>query len=615
MIRNVGQVDLDILVHIKFSVIFFYMKRLQFLTLIFFTAIYITGCKTTESVPSFNSYLYPQGKKATIRSIDGWDKRKFDFYFMEATRLKMMGDLQNSISYYREALNIDSTCATCYYELGNMLIQNKEIPASENFLFKAVQLDPTNEEFVSLLSKLYINLNKDTLALSATQHLLQLKPEKPEYRYQMAQIYYKMKNYNKAIDELNVLEQSMGINENITLEKVSIYEEQENIKSAEAELQKLIDRYPANSNYRVYLGDFYIQHKKFKQAKKVYDQVLQDDPSNGFVYFSLANFYLIGDDLPAFKRSLFAGFTNGNIPLDVKLQKLMTFLVSKDQINHPLTNADFHALLDTLVHVHPYSAKVYNIYGNFLLDQKDTVKAADQFDTSLLIDQRQEDVWNQYLIITFQSQDTSRFSSIFPRCMDVYPDNGFFNYLGGLFYFTKKDYDLALNHLNKAVVAPDYADGFYSDVYGLIGDIWHLKNNLDSAWVNYDKSLQLNSNNVAVLNNYAYYLAINNLNLDKAEDMISRVIELEPGKATYLDSYAWVLFKKGKFLDALFVIEQAIEADGSESGVIQEHYGDILFKNGDVEKALIYWKKAAETGSPDLSESLPKKIRDRSYYE
>lgn len=591
------------------------MKRLHFFGLIFFTAIYITGCKTTESVPSFNSYLYPQGKKATIQTIDGWDQRKFDFYFMEATRLKMMGDLQNSISYYREALNIDSTCATCYYELGNILIQNKEIPASETFLFKAVQLDPTNEEFVSLLSKLYINLNKDTLALSATQHLLELKPQNPEYRYQMAQLYYKMKNYSKAVDQLNILEQNMGINESISLEKVSIYEEQDNLKSAEDELLKLIDRYPANSNYRVYLGDFYIQHKKITQAKKVYDQVLQDDSSNGFVYFSLANFYLINDDLPAFKTNLLLGFENGNIPLDVKLQKLMSFMVTKDQKNHPLKDDDFHAILDTLVHVHPYSAKVYNIYGNFLLDQKDTVNAGNQFDTSLLIDQRQEEVWNQYLIITFQSQDTSRFNTIFPQCMAVYPDNGFFNYLGGLSYFMQARYDMALDHLNKAVAAPDYADGFYSDAYGLIGDIWHLKNNLDSAWVNYDKSLKLNANNVAVLNNYAYYLAINNLNLDKAEDMISRVIELEPGKATYLDSYAWVLFKKGKFLDALFVIEQAIEADSSESGVIQEHYGDILFKNGDVDKALIYWQKAAATGSSDLSETLPQKIRDRSYYE
>jgi tetratricopeptide (TPR) repeat protein len=591
------------------------MKRLHFLVLIFLAAIYITGCKTTESVPSFNSYLYPEGKKATIQTIDGWDQRKFDFYFMEATRLKMMGDLQNAISYYREALNIDSTCATCFYELGNILIQNEEVLASEVFLLKAVQLDPTNEEFVSLLSKLYLNLNKDTMALSATQHLLQLKPQNPEYRYQMAQIYYKMKNYNKAIDELNVLEQNMGINENITLEKVSIYEEKNDLKSAQSELVKLIDRYPANSNFRVYLGDFYIQHKKAAQAKNIYDKVLQDDPSNGFVYFSLANFYLINDDLPAFKSNLFLGFENGNIPLDVKLQKLMPFMVTKDQQNHPLNKDDFYAILDTLVHVHPYSAKVYNIYGNFLLDQKDTARAADQFETSLLIDQRQEDVWNQFLIITFQLEDTTRFNAIFPHCMAVYPDNGFFNYLGGLSYFMQKRYDLALNHLNKAVVASDYADGFYSDTYGLIGDIWHLKNNLDSAWVNYDRSLKLNSNNVAVLNNYAYYLAINNLQLDKAEDMINRVIELEPGKSTYLDSYAWILFKKGKFLDALFVIEQAIEADVSESGVIQEHYGDILFKNGEVDKALKYWQKAALSGSSDLSKFLPQKIRDRSYYE
>jgi tetratricopeptide (TPR) repeat protein len=80
--------------------------------------------------------------------------------------------------------------------------------------------------------------------------------------------------------------------------------------------------------------------------------------------------------------------------------------------------------------------------------------------------------------------------------------------------------------------------------------------------------------------------------LDKAEEMISNVIQLEPSNATYLDTYAWVLFKRGKYMEALFIIEQAIENGGDTMGVVLEHYGDILYKVGNKEEALKYWKMA-----------------------
>src|SRR5690606_39670162 len=62
-----------------------------------------------------------------------------------------------------------------------------------------------------------------------------------------------------------------------------------------------------------------------------------------------------------------------------------------------------------------------------------------------------------------------------------------------------------------------------------------------------------------ILNNYAYYLSIEGIELAKAETMISKVIELEPLNPTYLDTYAWILFKRENYLEALYFIEQRSE--------------------------------------------------------
>ena len=116
-----------------------------------------------------------------------------------------------------------------------------------------------------------------------------------------------------------------------------------------------------------------------------------------------------------------------------------------------------------------------------------------------------------------------------------------------------------------------------------------------------------------VLNNYSYYLSVLGKDLDKAERMSAKTIEIEPGNATFLDTYAWILFKKGQFLEAKFIIERAIDNMDEPSGVVVEHYGDILFKNGNINGALEQWKKALEIGGH--SDLLEQKIERKEYID
>jgi predicted negative regulator of RcsB-dependent stress response len=60
-------------------------------------------------------------------------------------------------------------------------------------------------------------------------------------------------------------------------------------------------------------------------------------------------------------------------------------------------------------------------------------------------------------------------------------------------------------------------------------------------------------------------------------------------------------------------METAIRNGGEKNGVIVEHYGDILYMLGDVEKALEQWKKALEIG--DTSEFINEKIKQKRYID
>ena len=120
-----------------------------------------------------------------------------------------------------------------------------------------------------------------------------------------------------------------------------------------------------------------------------------------------------------------------------------------------------------------------------------------------------------------------------------------------------------------------------------------------------------NSSNIGALNNYAYYLSVERRNLDKAEEMSYKTVKAEPDNATYLDTYAWILFEKGNYAEARLYIDDAMKSDGGKSDVIVEHCGVIFYLSGYGDKALEYWNQALMLGSK--SRTLLEKIRMKKY--
>ena len=112
--------------------------------------------------------------------------------------------------------------------------------------------------------------------------------------------------------------------------------------------------------------------------------------------------------------------------------------------------------------------------------------------------------------------------------------------------------------------------------------------------------------------------------LDKAEEMSYRTVKAEPNNATYLDTYAWILFEKGKYVEARIYIDQALLNGGDKSSVVVEHCGDIYYLNGEHEKAVEYWKQSEKMADkPEEGEEprpldemrlLRKKIANKKYY-
>ena len=189
----------------------------------------------------------------------------------------------------------------------------------------------------------------------------------------------------------------------------------------------------------------------------------------------------------------------------------------------------------------------------------------------------------------------------------------FYYYLGISYYQTDRS-DEALATFLKGVEQADAGTdkSIVSDFYQMIGDLYHEKRKNDLAYAAYDSSLVYNPDNIGTLNNYAYYLSLERRDLDKAEEMSYKTVKAEPHNSTYLDTYAWILFEKGRYTEAKLYIDEAVRNEAEPSAAVMEHCGDIYYMAGDVDKAMEWWQKALRQDDNE-SKTLERKIKLKKY--
>ncbi|MCC8035301.1 MAG: hypothetical protein LIO77_05125, partial [Rikenellaceae bacterium] len=166
--------------------------------------------------------------------------------------------------------------------------------------------------------------------------------------------------------------------------------------------------------------------------------------------------------------------------------------------------------------------------------------------------------------------------------------------LGGTYSFLGNDKE-ALKAFEKALKHTE-GDSARSVVLGVIGDEYHKQGNDKKSYGYYDQALALWDGNTVVLNNYAYFLSVQEKELEKALRMARRVMDQEPSNPTYIDTYAWVLFKMGRLDQAKEAMRKAVSLDTGNSSELLIHYGDILHAMGDEYMATVYWKRALDAG-------------------
>ena len=99
-------------------------------------------------------------------------------------------------------------------------------------------------------------------------------------------------------------------------------------------------------------------------------------------------------------------------------------------------------------------------------------------------------------------------------------------------------------------------------------------------------------NNAIALNYLGYMLAERGERLGESVDYFKRALAIDPDNGSYLDSIGWAYYKDGKLDLALDNLKKAADQLTTNS-VVQDHYGEVLFKLGRYDDAILAWNAGA----------------------
>lgn len=552
-------------------------------------------------------------------------RRKFDYYFLEALRLKEKGELDAAFDMYSHCLEIDSQSAAVQYELAQFYMFLGQIQKGESLLRKAVSLEPDNYWYKQTLASHYRKRGENKQAVGVIEDIVDRFPSRLEPLMELVDLYARLEDYKKVIHTLDRLEKLDGKSEQISMEKFRMYLQVGDMERAFTEIESLVAEYPYEMRYLNILGDAYLENGRSEEAYPIFRKVLNEEPGYAPAMLSLASYYEKTGQDSLYRVQLDSVLLNRNVENEMKVNIMRQLIVRSERGDKDSTK--IVGLFDAILEQEQPNADVAMLAAQYLLSKKMDDKATSVLHKIVEIDPENKPAHLQLLSFAISKNDLDEVVRICTPAIEYMPEALEFYYYKGLAHYQKDQNDEALKVFEKGVrqVNEESDKTLVSDFYAIMGDIFHSKKMDAEAYAAYDSALVYKEDNIVVLNNYAYYLSVERKNLDKAEEMSYRAVKAEPKNDTYLDTYAWILFEKGKYAEARIYIDQALQHGGTESSVVVEHCGDIYFHCGETEKAVEYWKQAEEVSKKEVDDKnyarseqelklLRKKISNKKFY-
>ncbi len=552
------------------------MKKMKLLIFILTAGLILMSC-SKKIIPGLKA-----GKE--------YDLAGYNYLYVEAVKNKLLGNLGDALKYFEQCTVINPESDASYYQMGQIVLGKGDLINGKKYIKKACEIQPENLWYNMLLAGIFNQQNNMDSAIIYYERAAKAYPEKEDLQISLARLYTQNKNYDKARKILDSFDEKYGVNEKTTLTLIENMLAEGKGKEALAKIRQLLEQNPDDIVYNGYLAEIYRSEGEPQKAKDVYKQLIERNPDNPGIQMSLCDFLLSEKSYEELFDLLNIVILNQKITREEKISLMSELIVNQDIIK------DYGKKMELTIMILEAENKnddiIILLRPEFLQNEKKTAAAASRLEEIIKLRPENYYAWEKLLLVYYDLKDYNNLQKRGEECATRFNRSVMAKILYASGAMENKNFDLALEELRKADILAGDNKEMKLQVQTMRADIYYRMKNYTEAFNAYDEALKLNDSDLTVMNNYAYYLAEQNMNLKEAERMAKVVIEKEKDNNTFLDTYAWVLYKRGKIRDASKIMEKIINSGDTKDAEYFEHYGYILKKLGKCPDAVQRWETA-----------------------
>ncbi|MDP3002377.1 MAG: tetratricopeptide repeat protein [Bacteroidales bacterium] len=531
----------------------------------------------------------------TGRHGNNYDAAAFNYVYVEAIKQKLMGNGGEALKYLEQCIKINSESDAAYYQMAQIVLSNGDIKNGKKYAVRALSIDKENIWYLMMLAGMYYKERNLDSAIIYYEKAVKNNPDKENLKLALGNLYSENSNFEKAKIIFDSFDKKYGVNESSTLSAIKSLMSAKKYDEALVKVQLLLKEYPDELLYNGLLAEIYRGNGQNEKAQEVYDQILGKTLDNPQTQLSLCDFLITEKRYDELFLLLNTVILNNKVTREDKIS-LLARLIELPEIIKDKGN---ELIIGIMVLEANYKEDdiIPLLRPELMIRQSKLIDASLRLEEIIKTKPENYYAWEKLLLVYLQLGDYIKLMIKGEECATRFN----ISFLAKVLYangaLENGKYSIALEELKKAeILAGDNKDSIIQ-VLTMRADVYYRMKNYTKAFEIFEEAIKSNSEELTVLNNYAYYLAEQNMKLKEAEEMAKKVIEKEKGNTTYLDTYAWVLYKRGKLNEADKIMEAIINSGEKPDAEWYEHYGFILKKQKKCVKAIENWSIAIKIDS------------------
>lgn len=529
--------------------------------------------------------------------------------FTEGMRYALLDKYEKAIERFEAAKRLSPDNAGLLFKLSEVQARMNQMEDALTNAKGAVKNDPKNPYYYNLLAQLYERQGDFKNAAKTYEELMDEIKGNEDYLFPQVNAYLALGDFKKALKVLDRVEKKFGLSEELVRQKQQLYLRLNKLDDAIEEGERLIKSNPNVPAYYIHQATILGNNQKVADAERYLKKAIELAPEKNDARLRLFELLRFQKKMTEARTLANAAFSDPDVNINDKIGVLAPYL----DPSTPDDEKEIGLKLSGLVCLaHSNDPKAFALQGDLLSQANKNQEARESYLKATKLPGVTYAVWEQIIRIDIENEQIDSLIVHTNKAIELFPNQAVMWYYNGRSLLTQNKKQEAVKSLEKARKLIVNNNAMLLEVNAMLGDTYHGLGRFADSDDSYEEALKIDPDNDHVLNNYAYFLSVRRSQLDKAKTMGARLMKIKPDLATYQDTYGWILYQLKEYEEAKKYLELAVR--NTQSGTIFEHYGDVLFQLGEVDKAVEQWRKAKSMGG-DISPFLDKKIANRQFFE